>query len=310
MDLQMPEMDGHQATVKIRSDPRFATLPIIAMTAHATIEEKQRCLATGMNDHVAKPIDPGMLFETIGRYLRASTAPVESSPATANPPTHDLPAIAGLDAADGLRRVGGNQTLYLKLLRQFVDQQADAPERLAGELKAGDLATAERTAHTVKGIAANLAIADVQTSAGALEKGIREHAPPERLEELRQHFSEVVFDFFARLRPVLGSVPTAAPTVSASAADPAQTQGIVAQMLKELAAFDTAATESLETHRTTLAALFPSGEFTRFEKQVQDYSFAEAQALLAQAAAPTASPRERTIHHHADTPRRTLSPLP
>ena len=70
MDLQMPEMDGYQATAKLRSDARFATLPIIAMTAHATIEERQRCLAAGMNDHVAKPIDPGNLFETVGRFYK------------------------------------------------------------------------------------------------------------------------------------------------------------------------------------------------------------------------------------------------
>ncbi len=70
MDLQMPEMDGYQATAKLRSDARFATLPIIAMTAHATIEEKQRCLAAGMNDHISKPIDPANLFETVGRFYK------------------------------------------------------------------------------------------------------------------------------------------------------------------------------------------------------------------------------------------------
>ena len=63
MDLQMPEMDGYQATQKIRSDPRFASFPIIAMTAHATIEERQKCLDAGMNGHVSKPIDPSSLFE-------------------------------------------------------------------------------------------------------------------------------------------------------------------------------------------------------------------------------------------------------
>src|SRR5204862_7464392 len=68
MDLQMPEMDGYQATAKIRSDERFRSLPIIAMTAHATLEERQRCLAAGMNDHISKPIDPGALFETVARY--------------------------------------------------------------------------------------------------------------------------------------------------------------------------------------------------------------------------------------------------
>ena len=72
MDLQMPEMDGYQATAKLRSDARFATLPIIAMTAHATIEERQRCLAAGMNDHISKPIDPDNLFETVGAILQAA----------------------------------------------------------------------------------------------------------------------------------------------------------------------------------------------------------------------------------------------
>ena len=73
MDLQMPEMDGHQATAKLRSDARFRTIPIIAMTAHATMEERQRCLAEGMNDHISKPIDPENLFETVGRFCQPLT---------------------------------------------------------------------------------------------------------------------------------------------------------------------------------------------------------------------------------------------
>ena len=85
MDLQMPEMDGYQATAKLRSDARFAALPIIAMTAHATIEERQRCLAAGMNDHVAKPIDPGNLFATVSRFYApadAGSAGVDDRPAS------------------------------------------------------------------------------------------------------------------------------------------------------------------------------------------------------------------------------------
>ena len=70
----MPEMDGYQATAKIRSDARFASLPIIAMTAHATIEERQRCLAAGMNDHISKPIDPAALFETVARFYKPAAA--------------------------------------------------------------------------------------------------------------------------------------------------------------------------------------------------------------------------------------------
>ena len=80
MDLQMPEMDGYQATARIRSDPRYAKLPIIAMTAHATLEEKQRCLDAGMNDHISKPIDPVLLFTTIRRfYIPRSASPSRSA---------------------------------------------------------------------------------------------------------------------------------------------------------------------------------------------------------------------------------------
>jgi two-component system sensor histidine kinase/response regulator len=140
MDLQMPEMDGYQATAKIRSDPRFAKLPIIAMTAHATLEEKQRCLDAGMNDHVSKPIDPALLFETLGRYYKptenAAVPPVSEPKQTGIPATDtgDLPSIEGLDTQDGLRRVGGNQKLYLNLLRKFVDQQSQAPAQIAEAL--------------------------------------------------------------------------------------------------------------------------------------------------------------------------------
>ena len=85
MDVQMPEMDGYQATRKIRSDPRFASFPIIAMTAHATIEERQKCLEAGMNGHVSKPIDPSALFETAGALRHPNGArsgvPPQSRPA-------------------------------------------------------------------------------------------------------------------------------------------------------------------------------------------------------------------------------------
>src|SRR5262249_54621821 len=137
MDLQMPEMDGYQATARLRADGRFTSLPIIAMTAHATIEERQRCLGVGMNAHVAKPIAPAVLFETLGRYYRPADRPRPESaplrPSTGSSVGVDaaLPSVDGLDTADGLLRVAGNRRLYLKLLRQFVEQQAEAPARIA-----------------------------------------------------------------------------------------------------------------------------------------------------------------------------------
>jgi len=316
MDLQMPEMDGYQATAKLRSDARFATLPIIAMTAHATIEERQRCLAAGMVDHISKPIDPGNLFETVGRYFkppqpvvtpegsagfrplqRSQENVIEDSPAPAAvaeskqtevraPALGDLPAVEGLDTNDGLSRVAGNRKLYLKLLRQFAAQQAEAPAQMAELLKAGDRATAERTAHTVKGVAGNLGAKTVQSAASELEKAIRENAGPAPLETLRKRFAENLTALLEALRPALGEELLAPVTAPATIVDLAQLKPVIVEMLKQLSEFDAAATDCLEANRALFASLFSGAEFAQFEQYLQGYAFGEAQSLLERAARP------------------------
>ncbi len=178
MDLQMPEMDGFQATAKIRSDPRFAKLPMIAMTAHATMEERQRCLDGGMNDHVSKPVDPDALYATLERWVKrpvevesAESAPARSASTSA---PADLPPIEGIDAADGLARVAGNARLFRSLLEQFAGKQAGAAGEISGALDRGDRKAAERVAHTIKGVAGNLGIRRIQASAEKLERALRD----------------------------------------------------------------------------------------------------------------------------------------
>src|SRR6185503_4692627 len=141
MDLQMPEMDGYQATTKIRAEPRFANLPIVAMTAHATIEERQRCLAAGMNDHIAKPIDPVGLLETVGRYYGGVSAPSQARIADVQ---STATSDTTLDTRAGLSRVAGNRTLYQSLLRQFVDKQATVAEQIREALNKDERTLAER----------------------------------------------------------------------------------------------------------------------------------------------------------------------
>ncbi len=288
MDLQMPVMGGYEATVEIRSDARFATLPIIAMTAHATLDEKRKCLDSGMNEHISKPIDPAVLFETVGRFYHpaAGLVPAVSSRA-AEPPRTDpleIPPVDGLNATEGLLRVAGNRQLYLKLLRQFSVQQADAPAQIADQLKSGDRATAERTAHTVKGVAANLGAKAVQASAGELEQALHGDADAARLETLRQQFAAVLAPFVDRLRAALGEAPAAPAAPVAVAVDPARLKLLVAQMDKQLADFDSAASDCLEANRDAFASLFSTEAFAQFEQHVQGYAFGEAQAQLVQAA--------------------------
>ena len=182
MDLQMPEMDGITATKLLRGNPRLKQIPIIAMTAHALVEERNRCIEAGMNDHVSKPIDPDALFSTLLKWAepkpKSAAEPVTVSPSqTASAKSAGevaLPQIAGVNLAAGLNRVAGNRNLYVKLLSQFVSQQAGAATQISAALDAGDRKLAERIAHTVKGVAGNLGISDVQSAAQNLEKGIRE----------------------------------------------------------------------------------------------------------------------------------------
>ena len=301
MDLQMPEMDGYQATAKLRSDARFAALPIIAMTAHATIEERQRCLASGMNDHISKPIDPSALFETVARHYRSAPGTSASVPAiaktsdpvvkTAGVPevesradNMEIPTVEGLNSVEGLLRVAGNRKLYLKLLRQFSAQQSDAPGRITELLKAGDRPAAERTAHTVKGVAANLGVKTVQLAAGELEKAIHDGADAARLESLRQQFATVLTPFVDRLRAALGEEPVSPAAPKAMVVDAAQLKLVVEQMTRHLAEFDAAASDCLEANRGVFASLFSAEEFGKFEQRVQGYAFSEALAQLEQAA--------------------------
>jgi two-component system sensor histidine kinase/response regulator len=292
MDLQMPEMDGHQATAKLRSDPRFATLPIIAMTAHATMEEKQRCLAEGMNDHISKPIDPDDLFETVGRFYKSdvvSPVPVGRSPTGADespaPPTNELPSIDGLDTKDGLSRVAGNRKLYLKLLRQFAEQQRSAAEQISAALTQGDAALAERLAHTIKGVAGNLGAKAIQSAAGALEKLIRAKAAAAELESAQQQLLIALAPVIAQLQESLNSpAPETPAQVSApSAVDPAQSREAAAQLLKLLVDFDPGASDFIEASGDKLRPLFAEGRWPDFEKLVQGYAFADAQSQLEQA---------------------------
>ncbi|MBV8048830.1 MAG: response regulator [Paludibacterium sp.] len=179
MDVQMPVMDGLETTRRIRADARIRPIPIIAMTAHALATERELCLAAGMNDHIAKPIDPAQLYQTLARWLPPSATPSAVSP--------------GLEQHSGLQHVGGNQALYLKLLRVFIDNEADAALRLSQALTENDVNAAARVAHTVKGIAGSLGMAALQTAARDLEQRIvtgGETAAP--LSQFEQQLAEAV----------------------------------------------------------------------------------------------------------------------
>ena len=167
MDCQMPVMDGYQATRKLRQDPRYSNLPVIAMTANAMVGDKEKCLDAGMNDFIAKPIDVAQLFGTLARWIAPAT-PQEMTAVVAQPEA-ELPVIAGLKMAEAMRRVGGNAALMRKLLDRFVETQFDAMQRIVAAIENNQLETAIREAHTLKGLAGNIGAGGLADSAARVE---------------------------------------------------------------------------------------------------------------------------------------------
>jgi CheY-like chemotaxis protein len=273
MDMQMPEMDGLEATRRIRAQAAHATLPVIAMTAHAMADERERCMAAGMNDHIAKPIEPQALFRTLGHWLnRAPQAPTVAD-------DEHLPEIAGLDAVSGLKRVAGNRRLYLDLLRQFAAKYRQADERIAAALDAGDRPGAERHAHTLKGVAGNLGLLAVLDAATAVEAAIRdggESAAP--LLKLKAELAGAVTTLESAL-----AVPSERPDGAARAPD-ADTERHARRIGALLAESDGSSLDYLEKHKTTICALFSNGDYAAFERAVNDFEFETAHERLQQAA--------------------------
>ncbi len=180
MDMQMPVMDGCQATLNIREFDQ--KLPIIAMTANAMAGDKQKCLAAGMNDYIAKPINPEELFSVIGKWLGLpGTAAQQAAEVTAPPrdsaQTKDNIAdwtadwqYPGLDAKDGLTRCQENIKLYLRFLREFQENYGDSTAQLRQLSQTDQLTELQALAHKIKGVAANLGAKSVAEQAAQLER--------------------------------------------------------------------------------------------------------------------------------------------
>jgi two-component system sensor histidine kinase/response regulator len=218
--------------------------------------------------------------------LQSGEAVALKAVAAAAPPADELPAIAGLDTQDGLSRVAGNRKLYLKLLRQFVEQQGPAPAQIADALARNDMPLAERLAHTVKGVAGSLGAGGVQPVAARLEKAIAMKTAAPELTPLLEEFRVTLEGFVTRLRTALpGAQPLAAPAAPAVALDPELARRVVPEMIAHLNNFDPAAGECLEAHRDLFRALLPGETFAAFEQQVAGFAFAEALAALQPAAA-------------------------
>jgi PAS domain S-box-containing protein len=170
MDMQMPDIDGLEASRRVRAAPHLAQLPIIAMTANAMETDKQLCRAAGMVDHVSKPIDLDNLVTTILRHVGARPAGVAGAPHGDMVP---LQAAGGdgalIDAAAALRRLGGNVAFYNKVATIFRTSAGALLEQLQQHLEQNEWAAARRAAHTLRGLAETVGAAALAGQAEQVE---------------------------------------------------------------------------------------------------------------------------------------------
>jgi signal transduction histidine kinase/CheY-like chemotaxis protein/HPt (histidine-containing phosphotransfer) domain-containing protein len=289
MDMQMPVMDGLAATRAIRLKPQFRSLPIIAMTANVMESDREKCTAAGMNDHLAKPIDPEALFAALLRWIQpradlAAKAPpqtaatTERSAESSSAPERGTLQIEGVDTATALRRTGGNPRRYEMLLHKFAES-ADV-EEIREAHASGDTATAARAAHSLKGAAANLGATAVADCAADVETAIK----------AGQSVQPLLDALAAKLRAVVLAIGSALPDEAAAESapsatvEPASIAAPLRKLTKLLANDDGEAADFILDAQPDLAKVLTGAEIATLRDFVSNYDFVGALKCIAEIA--------------------------
>ena len=282
MDMQMPVLDGVEATMAIRQLPQFDALPIVAMTANAMQQDLDRCRAAGMVDWVTKPIEPAQLQRALLKWITpreglGMPGPEHSSAPDATAAPALLAPIDGLDMARGLRQMMGKEGLYRNMLTKFVAGQGDAVARIAAALSQ-DFPDAERQVHTLRGLAGSIGATALQEQVSALEQAIRSCTPGTDFAPLLAAVQEVLAPLVRALAEQLEQTATATTGTSASTAAPfdqRQFQDVCARLAELLADGDSDASDWWHQHAVLLRAGLKA-RFGPIEHALERYDFLAA----------------------------------
>ncbi len=276
MDIQMPVMDGYQATRQLRSQPAFAQLPIIAMTAHAMNEERERCAAIGMNAHIAKPFAWDTLLQTLKPYAPIQTAPLATAASqteSGQRPTE----TRGLDLAKGLARCNGNVDLYRQLLTGYRAEFSEVATLMRAHLASGRSEDLRRQVRSFKGLSAGIGAQALYSLAEAVELALTPRST--ELPLLIDQLAEQLPTTMAALADYLAAhSPAEHPTLRATIATTHDLQSRLHDLLDES---DSAAQDFWREHESTLRATLPPATAQQLNQAITNFQFEDALHLLA-----------------------------
>jgi two-component system sensor histidine kinase/response regulator len=278
MDVQMPELDGVETVKAIRAQERFRALPVIAMTAHAMLGDRERFLECGMSDYISKPIEEEQLLGVLSRWINVASAPEAQESTQAPepaPPSDELPQLLpGLDVRDGVRRASGNTDLYRRLLGDLRRDIGEMLPRIREALDQGAVREALDLLHTLKGSAATLGGRRISESAAILEGRLRRNEAV-TLDELFASAAELD-ESIGRL---LVSAKSAAATAVSVHPDGSALLPIARRLDEQLTQNNLAAVGSFEELKALAGSQF-SDRIQQLEQSLDKLDFDAARAHL------------------------------
>ncbi|MBC9073346.1 response regulator [Thauera sp. CAU 1555] len=287
MDIQMPEMDGFEATRRIRAEAAFSRLPIVAMTAHAMAGDYEKSLEAGMFDHLTKPIDLNRLRDALLRWIKPGQRSTEglrdAAAAAEDDKAPALPEIPGFDRSFGLQRAGGSESLFLKLLCEFCFDSAGAARGIRNALAEHELKTAEMTAHSTKGAASTLGAKSLAAAASRLEQALRAATPD--VDACLDEFAGELDAFCLPLQAYFATAPegpakTAPDKAAASDAVRASLAERLRHLLSLLETGDSEAEDFIATLQNTPAYAGWQDELELIVAHIEDVEFKTAGTLV------------------------------